>query len=54
MSNQVSANDEARFITKEFAETIADKTSSPYFRLHDPAQKMLADLSAATREPTFA
>ena len=49
MSSQVSESGEARFITKEFAETIAGKSSSPYFRLHDPAQKMLADLAAASR-----
>lgn len=49
MSNQVSEGGEARFITKEFAETIAGKTTSLYFRLHDSAQKMLADLATATR-----
>src|SRR5690242_1710014 len=47
--NQVSEDNERHFITKEFAEAIAGKNPAPYFRLHDPAQKMLADLSAATR-----
>lgn len=46
--NQVSEDKERRLITKEFAETLSNKTPSLYFRLHDPAQKMLADLSAAT------
>ncbi|MDQ3545719.1 MAG: hypothetical protein M3429_04245 [Verrucomicrobiota bacterium] len=49
MNNQTSGGGEARFITKEFAETISGKTPGPYFRLHDPAQRMLADLSASTR-----
>lgn len=49
MNSQVSDGNEARFITKECAETIADNTSAPYFRLHDPAQKMLANLSASTK-----
>lgn len=48
MSSHVS-DGEGRFITKEFAETLAGKTQSPYFRLHDPAQRMLVDLSASTR-----
>lgn len=47
--DQVGEVKRRRFITKEFAETIAGKTARPYFRLHDPAQKMLADQAAATR-----
>ena len=50
MKSRVSECGEPRFITKEFAETIAGKTPAPYLRLQDPAQRMLADLAAATRE----
>ena len=35
-----------QFITREFAETIAGKTPSPYLRTHDPAQRTLAEFSA--------
>jgi hypothetical protein len=49
MKNQVSEDKERRFITKEFAKTLSGKAPSPYLRLHDPVQKMLADLSAGTR-----
>ena len=35
-----------QFITREFADTIAGKTPSPYLRVHDPAQRKLAEFSA--------
>jgi hypothetical protein len=50
MTGQVSKEEERRFITKEFAESLRGKTPSPYFRLHDPVQKMLADRSASIRD----
>src|SRR6266404_6210964 len=47
MNNQVS--EERRFITKEFADLLAGKTPSPYFRVHDSPQRMLAECRADLR-----
>ena len=49
MNNQSSESAEARFITREFAHSMEGETPSPYFRLHDPAQKMLADVLSGSR-----
>jgi hypothetical protein len=43
----VSITEERKFITKEFADTIAGKTPSPYLRLHDPVQKALVEYAAS-------
>ncbi len=45
--------EERRFITKEFAATLAGKSTSYNFRLHDPVQKMLADRSASIRNQSL-
>jgi len=42
-NNHVSIKGERQFITKEFADTIAGKTPSPYLRLHVPVQKGLIE-----------
>ena len=41
MKNNVSITEERQFITKEFADTLAGKSPSPYLRVHDPAQQAL-------------
>ncbi len=46
-NNQTSSiAEERQFITKEFADTLAGKSPSPYLRLHDPVQKALIDYAA--------
>jgi hypothetical protein len=52
--NQVSEDKERRFITKEFADVLAGKTPSPYFRLHDPAQNMLVERWDSLRDQPMA
>ena len=37
---------ERQFITKEFADALADKQPHPYLRLHDPVQKALVDTAS--------
>jgi hypothetical protein len=44
MKNDVSITEERQFITKEFADTLAGKTTAPYLRVHDPAQQALVTL----------
>ena len=44
MKNDVSITEERQFITKEFADTLAGKSPSPYLRVHDPAQQALVAL----------
>jgi hypothetical protein len=44
MKNNVSITEERQFITKEFADTLAGKSPSPYLRVHDPAQQALVAL----------
>ena len=44
MKDTVSRIEERQFITKEFADTLAGKTSAPYLRVHDPAQQALVAL----------
>ena len=46
MKNNVSKIEERQFITKEFSDTLAGKTPSPYLRLHDPVQKTLVEFAA--------
>jgi hypothetical protein len=45
-NNQTSIAEERQFITKEFADTLAGKSPSPYLRLHDPVQKALIEYAA--------
>jgi hypothetical protein len=47
MKNNVSVTEDRQLITKEFADTIAGKTPSPYLRLHDPVQKALMEFAAS-------
>src|SRR5713101_115092 len=47
MKNNVSRIEERQFITKEFSDTLAGKTPSPYLRLHDPVQKGLFERAAS-------
>src|SRR2546423_5882732 len=42
-------SEERRFITKEFADLLAGKTPSPYFRMHDSPQRMLAECRSDLR-----
>jgi hypothetical protein len=44
MKNTVSKPEEPLFITKEFADTLAGKSPTPYLRVHDPAQQALVAL----------
>lgn len=41
MKDSLLGTEERRFITREFADTIAGKKPTPYLRLHDPVQKTL-------------
>ena len=42
--SHVSIIEERRFITKEFADTLAGKSPAPYLRVHDPVQQALVAL----------
>jgi hypothetical protein len=46
-NKQTKTAEERQFITKEFADTIAGKTPSPYLRPHDPVQKALVQYAAS-------
>ena len=46
-SPKAPAEQVRQFITREFAETMAGKTPSPYLRTHDPAQRKLAEFTAS-------
>ncbi len=39
--NVLSIRDQSRFITREFADTLAGKSPSPYLRTGDPVQRLL-------------
>jgi hypothetical protein len=43
-NSPVSIAEERQFITKEFADALADKTPAPYLRVHDPVQQALVAL----------
>ncbi len=44
MKTEVSKIEERQFITKEFADTLAGKSPTPYLRVHDPVQQALVAL----------